>query len=285
MQARAVRKAALSSVGAVLVTFVVALSVSEHNLPASTLSQDTPAHIEQFIAALQEQVSSDASTEDLKNAASDLLSVVQNPLIQKHHQILADTVLRRLPAGCRNNLKIFSVLYENAKERGLGGKTTIIIDGSVSDSEFAALITHECGHVISGNLLGNVRTGKSAFRDGKDIFAKDSPSAAFFALSWRNEKTFRADANESDFASGYALSNAFEDFAETFTLYVLQRPALEARAKENSVMAAKLNWMRKHLPLKDGALGIPLYSWDGSIPWDATKLAYGWNPVVMNTQN
>jgi len=209
-----------------------------------------------------------------KPAKQIFLPAVVQTDITPHHQQLADSVLRTLPSGCRDHLRNFYVQYVNAKNRGLGGKTTIIITGNVPDEEFAGLLTHECGHVIHSNLTGTQRSGATNFRDGKDTFYADSPLVSFFSISWTEADVLRAKAKKADFVSGYAESNAFEDFAEAFTMYVLHRDAFEARAKTNIAIAAKLEWMKTNLPLPTDIMGVSRYRWDKTVPWDVTKLPY-----------
>lgn len=201
------------------------------------------------------------------------LSVVDQPTITENHKKLATAVLNALPS-CRDHLKNFSILYSGATRRGLGGKTTIILDGSVSDSEFVALLVHECGHVIHGNLLGTTKATPSTFKDGGDIFWNDSPMVAFWKVSWTNATTKNANAKDADFVSGYAKSDVFEEFSETFTAYVLQRDMLQERAKTNAAIAAKLAWFESNLPMPEDTLGDGIATWTGTVPWDITKLAY-----------
>ncbi len=201
-----------------------------------------------------------------------LLPAVQNADITPAHQKLADTVLRSLPNGCRDHLRNFYVQYDNPKSRGLGGKTTIILTGNVPDEEFTGLLIHECAHVIHSNMPGSPLSGKSAFVDGADPFYNDSPIAAFFSISWTEADVLKREAKKTDFASGYAMSDAFEDFAETFALYVLHRDAFEVRAKTNTAMAAKLEWMKTNLPSAEHILGTSRYTWEKTVPWDVTKL-------------
>jgi hypothetical protein len=208
-------------------------------------------------------------------AARTLLAAVDKTDIRQNHRLLADTVLRELPSGCRDNLKNFYVRYGNATSRGLGGKTTIILDGMVPDTEFMALLVHECGHVIHSNLQGTPSAGLSVFRDGQNPYYKNSVIPAFMALSWETENVLRADSRPADFLSGYARSDAHEDFSETFAAYVLHPKAFEERAKGNAVIAAKLQWMKTNLPL-ERSVSNSSYAWDGDIPWDVTKLPYNW---------
>lgn len=207
-----------------------------------------------------------------QSSPSALLAIVNQSEILPHQRNVADTVLRTLPSACRNHLQHFVVVYKDVQARGLGGKTTIVIDGTVADREFMGLLAHECGHVIHGNLLGGAASGASGFRDGNDVFFRDSPAAAFFAVSWASERVMKAGLVDKDFVSGYAKSDAFEDFAETFTLFALHRSAMREQAKQSPVVAAKLQWMEIFLPLPENALGQSTYAWNGGVPWDATKL-------------
>jgi len=202
------------------------------------------------------------------------LAFLDQPTITPHHKELATAVFLALPSGCRDNIRTFSILYKDAKYRGLGGKTTIILDGSVNDTEFIALLAHECGHVISGNLTGNVASGNSAFWDGKQAFSQDAPVLSFFSASWENERTMKKGTKDADFISGYAKTDIFEDFAETFAAYVLQRPYLKERAKTSPAIAQKLAWLEQNLPLSEEVIGKTTYAGTKKVPWDVTKLPY-----------
>lgn len=200
-------------------------------------------------------------------------AAVDVPGITENHKTIATTVLNALPP-CRDHLKNFSVLYSGATRRGLGGKTTIILDGSVPDDEFAALLVHECGHVISANLPGTADAGDSGYRDGNVVYYKNSPMVAFWNLSWTATGAKKQGAKDADFASGYAKSDQYEDFAEALALHVLQPDAFAARAENNAVMAAKLAWMRSNLPTQHEVLGDGSDAGTGNVPWDVTKLAF-----------
>src|SRR5581483_453011 len=102
----------------------------------------------------------------------------------------------------------------------------------------------------------------------------DAPVLSFFTIDWTTPNVMKAGATKADFVSGYAQSNIFEDFAETFAMYVLHRSAFEERAKTNAAIAAKLQWMETNIPLSENSLGIDQYNWDKKVPWDVTKLPY-----------
>jgi len=213
-------------------------------------------------------------TNAMPSSAAPTYAFLERTDITEHHKKLATTVFSALPASCASNIRTFSIIYKDAKYRGLGGKSTIILDGSVIDTEFTALLIHECGHVISGNMIGSSQSGESAFRDGKSPFYNDGAAVSFFAVSWENERTLKKGTKDADFISGYASSDIFEDFAETFAAYVLQRPYLRTRAKTNKAIAQKLAWMEANIPLSETAVGNTTYKGTKDVPWDVTKLPY-----------
>lgn len=267
-QRRFLRLSVGSVLGTLALWLLLAPSIAQESVPAST--QDT-TH-----AAVHAEAHNSAPLATARKVkrqqATKYLAIVDQPTFKEQQKVLADRTLKTLPSQCRTYLKNFYIRYDGSVQRGLGGKTTIMVNGTVSDSEFVGLLVHECGHVTHGNLTGSSQSGASDFADGQDIFYSDAPVVRFFSISWTTERVLRQDAAKEDFVSGYAQSDAFEDFAETFTAYILHRDMLQERAQENSAIAAKLHWMETYFPLAENALATDRYVWNGEIPWDATKL-------------
>ncbi len=211
-------------------------------------------------------------------ASTALLPVVVQNDILPRHQILADKVLRALPSYCRDHLQNFYVNYDkNAANRGLGGESTIIVIGTVPDNEFMALITHECGHVSDiGGLTGTVSSGKSGFVDGSMPIYNNDPSIAFYQISWLTNNMQQPNTKASDFVSGYAASDPFEDFAESFAYYALQQQAFAKAAATNRVIKAKYDFM-KNIFASTGPVGDGKHVRSAKVPWDVTKLPYVWH--------
>ncbi len=203
-----------------------------------------------------------------------LLPVVNQKDILAHHRELADSVLRAVNPGCAATLKTFYVRYDNPEQRGLGGGSTIVITGNVGDDEFRALLVHECGHLIDLTAMNGTRAaGLTSFKDGNQQMYANDPSVAFYAISWISSNTKNRGAKDADFVSGYASYDIFEDFAETYTYYMLQRDAFVERAKTNAALRAKLAWMETYVPSAPIGIGV---AWDKTVPWDATRIAYTW---------
>ncbi|MDD5469935.1 MAG: hypothetical protein PHO92_04035 [Candidatus Peribacteraceae bacterium] len=214
--------------------------------------------------------------------AQEFLPIVDQKDIELKHKQIADEVLRLMPAECTQTLRNFYVRYNNPAQRGLAGKNTLILSGNVPDAEFRALLIHELGHVFDLSdgtkcLGGTAASGKSRFRDGNDLIFNDDPSVDFYSISWAREKTKRADARAEDFVTGYAATDAFEDLAESFAYFTLQNGTFRERAKSNAALAEKYQWLSAHFPgIEKNAVGQS--QWSGTVPWDATKLAYDWQP-------
>ena len=211
-------------------------------------------------------------------ASTNLLSVVNHPDIHENQRLIADDTLRSLPSYCRDNLKTLYVNYDaNPKNRGLGGTDTIIVAGNVADDEFRALLVHECGHVTDlGGFRGTAQAGMTKFFDGNEPIFADDASVAFYRISWTAATQMKTKATKADFVSGYAMTDVFEDFAESFAYYTLQKDDFARLAKKNSALKAKFAWFEEHIGDVTPVIAMGKYVRGATEPWDATKLPYLW---------
>ncbi len=214
-----------------------------------------------------------------KHAAAHFLPVVDQKDILPRQRVLADQVLRALPPSCRNNLQNFYVTYEkNPRNRGLGGESTMIIPGNVPDSEFRALIIHECGHITDlGGLRGFDLSRPSMFIDGTTRIFGDDLSVLFYQISWLTSTVMQPGATTADFVSGYATTDPFEDFAETYAYYVLQQKEFMRLAKKNPILQAKYDFMNRLVFAGEQIVADGRHTRGRSIPWDVTRLPYVWH--------
>jgi hypothetical protein len=213
-----------------------------------------------------------------RHAAAQLLPAVDHDDILMEDRILADKVLRALPAYCRDNLKNFYVNYDKYPgNRGLGGEDTIIVI-KTTKAEFMALITHECGHVTDlGGLRGTEESDTSNFYDGNTPIYQNDPSIAFYKISWITAEINQPKSKEVDFVSGYAAMDPFEDFAETFAFYALQKSSFQKLAARNPVLKAKYDFMDKVIFAGTPSVAQGKYIPGKKVPWDVTKLPYVWH--------
>lgn len=132
--------------------------------------------------------------------------------------------------------KLRVILYQNmADTRGRMRGWNIHMYGvpHLNDGEFLSVLIHEFAHYYDiYTLAGN------AFWD---------LSQEFYTLSWDSVTTIKKGQDISNFVSGYAATNQYEDFAESYTYYVLHNEEFLSRAKENLVLMKKYNFFSRYI--------------------------------------
>lgn len=202
-----------------------------------------------------------------------LAAIVQSD-ITTHHQELTRKILSLLPVDCQRKLTDFHVIYDNPGHRGLAGRGTIVMNGSIDDKAYIAMLLHEgFGHFWDLTCTnGDASAGTSPFDDfGSPVYAND-PSASFYAISWTSNSEQRASSTDLDFASGYGRGDPIEDMGENAVAFVLTRERMEGQAKQSTVMAQKLAWFQAYFPVQQRLASGSV--WDGTVVWDASKTPF-----------
>jgi Putative zinc-binding metallo-peptidase len=164
-----------------------------------------------------------------------------------------------------------SVLIDTAlvEPRGRMKWPSITLSSQVAkDGEFLCLFAHELAHYI-------------------DIYVYTpdewvDPSSRFYEISWQAPTIKRATQGSSAFITGYAATNQYEDFAESFTFYVFHNRAFQDRALKNDALRQKYLFLQAVIFPKgyfidsDFTIGkIPAYVWDSTkIPISLQKYLY-----------
>ena len=205
------------------------------------------------------------------------LSALSAPDIDAEHGALAREVLGLLPVSCQQKLKSFYLLDDDDK-RGFAGSGVVMVSRKIPNAEFRAVLIHEAlGHFWDLTCInGTPESGPSAFTDGTTPVWNNDPSALFYAISWKNNTERRTLALANDSTTGYAgQGGPYEDLADSITYYLTEHDAFVTRAKTNRALALKLQWIETYFPVQPTvATG---QTWNGVIPWDATKVPYTWN--------
>lgn len=168
------------------------------------------------------------------------------PIAEEKCKSTVYQTLSKLPKEHVAQLLELTLFYTPDGRRGLGGGNSIILRcTNVAKTELAGVLMHEMGHLVDAETLrGTDESGFSGFYDfGKPVLV-DDPSAAFFQICWISESQRRANSSELDFVSGYAMSDPFEDFAETYAYYRLHGKEFRSLASSNKHLAAKYEFMK-----------------------------------------
>lgn len=174
---------------------------------------------------------------------------VENPVSLQHCASLVYQTLNKMPADISEKIKNLTLYFNASGRRGLGGGSTIILRcQNVTDAELVSVLVHELGHVKdTGILQGNFWAGESEFRDGQNSIYNDDSSLDFYRISFINDKKIKETASELDFVSGYAMTDPFEDFAESFNYYLLHGDDFRKMAANNEALEKKYNFLKERV--------------------------------------
>ncbi len=103
--------------------------------------------------------------------------------------------------------------------------------GIKSLPEVSKVLVHEIGHMI------DIYTFKQGIR-------KSDISEDFYRISWKDPTTIKAGVPQTSFVSGYASTNQYEDFAESFAMYVFHNKEFSKRAENNEYLKRKYTFLK-----------------------------------------
>lgn len=102
---------------------------------------------------------------------------------------------------------------------------------AMQKEEFISVSIHEFAHYVDLYFLD-----MKVFKDLSNYF---------YDISWQETKVLKPWQKQIDFVSGYAMTNKYEDFAESFTYYVLHNKDFLEKSNNSNLLKSKYNFFRK----------------------------------------
>jgi len=198
-------------------------------------------------------------------------------LLQPIHENQIERALAKLPSAHVETVKNITLDYSPEAHRGLGGGSLIILRAiNMTSEEFVGVLIHEVAHNVDyGFLVPQQETRPSEFNDAGQTLYESDPSVDFYRLSWTSNTQHHAESSHVDFVSGYAMSDPFEDFAESYIYYVLHQKDFKTLATRSAVLQAKYDFMREVVfknqtfDMADGEIEMDQEIWDTTVlPYD-----------------
>lgn len=190
---------------------------------------------------------------------------------------LVEQTLTALPSHLTASLDELTLYFSERNPRGLSNNHIIQLRcHELPEKEIVSVFVHELGHIVDLGYLDGSSATASNFADGKYVIPADDLSVQFYKLSWQDEKTQRRYAKRLDFVSGYAMSDAFEDFAESFNFYVLHGEDFRQLAQESNVLRMKYDFIKKHI-FAGKEFESERVTKDEKRVWDSTLLDFSLN--------
>ena len=151
----------------------------------------------------------------------------------------------------------------------MSGKSIRLSPSVAKEAEFIQLLVHEVAHYI--DIYSLTSLGKNS-----------DPSSYFYEISWEGSKTKKSNETIASFISGYAATNQWEDFAESFTFYVFHNDEFAERAMKNESLRRKYLFLSTYVFSEgtflntDFGIGkVPSYIWDTTkVPVSVKKYLY-----------
>ncbi len=193
-----------------------------------------------------------------------------------------EEALSVLPLEHAQSTQSITLDYSPQAHRGLAGGGLMYLRAvNISTEEFVSVMVHEMGHNVDSVYLDSeLKTNPSGFVDGSQPVYTDDLSVEFYQISWASNTVQKSSATQSDFVSGYAMSDPFEDFSEHYNAYILNGPAFREAATSSMALQEKYDFMKTHVfdgqEFYSGGLGVDLSVYH----WDMTKLAYDYEEFM-----
>lgn len=165
--------------------------------------------------------------------------------------------------------------------RGLGWTKTIQIttQNIRNTQEFREVLTHEIAHVFDlWMLVWKNSTKNTDFLINNVSYSTiDDPSLDFYKISRKNSTTRHPTSSYLDFVSGYGMTSPYEDFSESFNMYLWHNSAFKLWTQNSPILLQKYNYM--HNIFKWSVLGDITPTWLSDEksaswrPWDTTRMS------------
>jgi Putative zinc-binding metallo-peptidase len=137
-----------------------------------------------------------------------------------------------------------------------------------SESESLRVFVHELWHIIDIHYFN------------ENVFWNDQ-SDSFYTISWKDHQTKKPGQSYENFVSGYAMTNKYEDFAESFSEYVFANEYFRATAQNNPILQKKYDFFKKYLFQDEEFIGTDFEVTERkSYIWDTTKMTIAVNKYL-----
>ena len=137
-----------------------------------------------------------------------------------------------------NKLRVY--MYQNIAEtrwRMKAGDIHMFGVPQMSDEEFLGVLIHEFWHYYDIYSLP------------KEHFGDESQG--FYDISWESVSVIKWWLSEKDFVSGYAMTNRYEDFAESYLYYILHNKDFFAKSESSLTLRRKYDFFQKYIFTKN----------------------------------
>jgi hypothetical protein len=156
------------------------------------------------------------------------------------------------------------------KRKAYSSRTVIFlkIPKNFSVKQIWEVFSHELWHIVDLTVLTwkIPLTSRNFTEFWRAVFSLDDKSLKFYRISRKSENQKKPSSTILDFVSGYWLTNPFEDFAESFNMYIFHNELFKKMAMESKSLQKKFKFFYN------------LFSWQYLESYDTNKFRPNFRP-------
>jgi hypothetical protein len=201
----------------------------------------------------------DAFASDLSVRQVQISKTIDTPRVASQEKMIHRLIGSSIFLDYTNQALSIVIDHTLVEPRGRMKWRSISLSSSiVRDSEFLKLFVHEFWHFFDIYVLNS-------------SWGKDS-SLDFYNISWQSSVK-KAWQGQKNFVSGYAATNQYEDFAESFVFYIFHNRVFEELALRDETLRQKYLFFQNTVFPSGAFLDTDYSLWKiPSYTWDTTKL-------------
>ena len=155
---------------------------------------------------------------EIKILENNILSIIsKNIFNEKISTLKIDLIKEKIDRRWKMNKKEIKLFWANEDKK----------------TEYISIFIHEFWHYIDLYFLE-----KKVYLD---------ISTKFYNISWASTKIKKINQVSSDFVSWYSMTNKYEDFAESFTYYILHNRDFLERTKQSIILKEKYDFFSEYI--------------------------------------
>jgi hypothetical protein len=170
--------------------------------------------------------------------------------VPKELENILDEAMQDIPCYLLQSLQKVEIFEDNKRifPRAMANSRIIKVrKDAIGDKDIINVLIHELGHVVDlGGLKSSSFDKKSNFKDGSLIFYEDDISLMYYKISW-NHKHIKPNSSYLDFVGGYSKHDMFEDFSESFLLYIKHGKYFRQLALSNKKLRKKYMFFKNYV--------------------------------------
>ena len=230
---------------------------------------------------------SESQMENLKKFLSQKQDISQDPFSYHAYPPSFREKIKDIIVGLSSVLStnIFHDLFEHHKVEIWIYEQKSDTRGKMKNAKIHLYHTHELpGEEVIGVWLHELAHFLDIYVLKKSVLR--DVSYFFYDISWESTKVLKSWQSQWDFVSGYAMTNKYEDFAESALYFILHNKDFSLKAESSDVLKQKYNFFSRFVFRQEEFINTDFSANEEVEPyyWDITKIEFDKKKLLQYLQ-